>query len=150
MKLHLARKGDNNLVTAYGDGYVEINRQRHEQSVVVMPTQLLSPWTQNRFDALTEEDLKALISLGQEVVLLGTGSKLRFPPPHLLRPLAGAGIGILPDYAVDGGQQLVQVLRETEMPSLESYLVYAEEMRSVARVQAFRDFLVSKAQRWNF
>ena len=70
------------------------NRQRHEQSVVVMPTQLLSPWTQNRFDALTEEDLKALISLGQEVVLLGTGSKLRFPPPHLLRPLASAGIGI--------------------------------------------------------
>ena len=63
---------------------------------------------------------------------------------------AGAGIGILPDYAVDGGQQLVQVLRETEMPSLESYLVYAEEMRSVARVQAFRDFLVSKAQRWTY
>jgi DNA-binding transcriptional LysR family regulator len=51
---------------------------------------------------------------------------------------------------VDGGQQLVQVLRETEMPSLESYLVYAEEMRSVARVQAFRDFLVSKAQRWTY
>jgi DNA-binding transcriptional LysR family regulator len=63
---------------------------------------------------------------------------------------AGAGIGILPDYAVDGDQQLVQVLRETEMPSLESYLVYAEEMRSVARVQAFRDFLVSKAQRWTY
>ena len=45
---------------------------------------------------------------------------------------------------------LVQVLRETEMPSLESYLVYAEEMRTVARVQAFRDFLVSKAQRWTY
>ena len=28
--------------------------------------------------------------------------------------------------------------------------VYAEEMRSVARVQAFRDFLVSKAQRWTY
>ena len=26
--------------------------------------------------------------------MLGTGSKLRFPPPHLLRPLASAGIGI--------------------------------------------------------
>ena len=63
---------------------------------------------------------------------------------------AGAGIGILPDYAVDGGNGLVQVLRETDMPSLESYLVYAEEMRSVARVQAFRDFLVQKAQRWTY
>jgi len=62
----------------------------------------------------------------------------------------GAGIGILPDYALDGTSNLVQVLKETEMPSLESYLVYAEEMRSVARVQAFRDFLVSKAQRWTY
>jgi DNA-binding transcriptional LysR family regulator len=62
----------------------------------------------------------------------------------------GAGIGVLPDYAVDGDSRLKQVLRDSEMPSLDSYLVYAEEMRSVARVQAFRDFLVDKAQRWTF
>lgn len=63
---------------------------------------------------------------------------------------AGIGVGILPDYAVDGQESLVQVLRESEMPTMESYLVYAEEMRSVARVQAFRDFLVNKAQRWTY
>lgn len=62
----------------------------------------------------------------------------------------GAGIGVLPDYAVDGEAGLRQVLRDAEMPSLDSYFVYAEEMRSVARVQAFRDFLVAKAQRWTF
>ena len=62
----------------------------------------------------------------------------------------GAGIGVLPDYAVDGSSNLVQILRDTDMPSLDSYLVYAEEMRSVARVQAFRDFLVAKAQRWTY
>ncbi len=62
----------------------------------------------------------------------------------------GAGIAVLPDYAVDGDQLLTQILRDVEMPSLDSYLVYAEEMRSVARVQAFRDFLVAKAQRWTF
>lgn len=62
----------------------------------------------------------------------------------------GAGIAVLPDYAVDGNAKLVQVLRDYEMPLLDSYLVYADEMRSVARVQAFRDFLVSKAQRWTY
>lgn len=62
----------------------------------------------------------------------------------------GAGIAVLPDYAVDGSGTLVTVLRDIEMPTLESYLVYAEEMRNVARVQAFRDFLVGKAQRWNY
>lgn len=62
----------------------------------------------------------------------------------------GAGIAVLPDYAVDGNTKLTRVLRDVEMPTLESYLVYAEEMRNVARVQAFRDFLVAKAQRWNY
>jgi DNA-binding transcriptional LysR family regulator len=36
------------------------------------------------------------------------------------------------------------------MPSLDSYLVYPEEMKTVARVQAFRDFLIQRAQRWTF
>lgn len=62
----------------------------------------------------------------------------------------GTGIGALPDYAVGNDPELIQILRDVEMPSLDSYLVYAEEMKSVARVQAFRDFLVSKAQRWSF
>ena len=62
----------------------------------------------------------------------------------------GAGIAVLPDYAVVGNPNLTPILRDVEMPSLESYLVYAEEMRSVARVQAFRDFLITKAQRWTF
>jgi len=44
----------------------------------------------------------------------------------------------------------VQLMRETEMPQLESYLVYPEEMKSVARVQVFRDFLIQKAQRWTY
>jgi DNA-binding transcriptional LysR family regulator len=62
----------------------------------------------------------------------------------------GAGICVLPDYAVDGTNKLVQVLRDVEMSQLETYLVYAEEMRNVARVQVFRDFLVGKAQRWAY
>jgi DNA-binding transcriptional LysR family regulator len=60
----------------------------------------------------------------------------------------GAGIGMAPDYAMEAYQGFVRVLRDIEMPALDAYLVYATEMRSVARLQVFRDFLVSKAQRW--
>ena len=35
-------------------------------------------------------------------------------------------------------------------PSLDAYFVYPEELRSLARLQVFRDFLISKAQRWNY
>jgi DNA-binding transcriptional LysR family regulator len=62
----------------------------------------------------------------------------------------GAGIAVLPDYIVEPGLGLVQILTDVEMPSLDSYLVFPEEMKNVARVQVFRDFLISKAQRWTY
>jgi DNA-binding transcriptional LysR family regulator len=61
----------------------------------------------------------------------------------------GAGIATLPDYIAEG-TGLVQLFADHDAPSLEAYFVYPEELRSVARVQVFRDFLISKAQRWNF
>ena len=39
---------------------------------------------------------------------------------------------------------------QEKITQLESYLVYPEEMKSVARVQVFRDFLIQKAQRWTY
>jgi DNA-binding transcriptional LysR family regulator len=71
---------------------------------------------------------------------------------HALRRAveAGGGIGMIPDYAVEVTSGLMRVLRDVEMPSLDAYLVYPEELRSVARLQVFRDFLVSKAQRWAY
>jgi DNA-binding transcriptional LysR family regulator len=62
----------------------------------------------------------------------------------------GVGIAILPDYIIDQSNELVRLLPEADMPELECYLVYPEEVKSVARVQVFRDFLVAKAQRWQF
>ncbi len=62
----------------------------------------------------------------------------------------GAGIGMALDYAMADNPKVRRVLDEVEMPALESYLVYPEAMRSVARIQAFRNFLVTKAQRWAY
>jgi DNA-binding transcriptional LysR family regulator len=62
----------------------------------------------------------------------------------------GLGIALLPDYLVEENGGLVQLFTEADAPALDAYFVYPEELKSVARVQAFRDFLVSKAQRWNF
>jgi DNA-binding transcriptional LysR family regulator len=63
---------------------------------------------------------------------------------------SGAGIGVLPDYAVEPESGVVQLLQHAEMPELDCFFVYPEELKSVARVQVFRDFLVSNAQRWRF
>jgi DNA-binding transcriptional LysR family regulator len=62
----------------------------------------------------------------------------------------GVGIAVLPDYCVPPSSGLVRLLPQADMPEMDCFLVYAEEMKNVARVQAFRDFLVSKAQRWRY
>jgi DNA-binding transcriptional LysR family regulator len=71
--------------------------------------------------------------------------------PGLLRATErGLGVAVLPDYLIDAETATAQLLPEETMPELECYLVYPEELKGVARVQVFRDFLVSKAQRWQF
>ncbi|HWP24942.1 MAG TPA: LysR family transcriptional regulator [Xanthobacteraceae bacterium] len=62
----------------------------------------------------------------------------------------GLGIALLPDYLVEENGGLVQLFSEEDAPALDAYFVYPEELKNVARVQAFRDFLVSNAQRWSF
>jgi len=62
----------------------------------------------------------------------------------------GLGIALLPDYLVEENVGLVQLFGEEQSPALDAYFVYPEELKSVARVQAFRDFLVSNAQRWSY
>lgn len=61
---------------------------------------------------------------------------------------SGVGIGMLPDYLVEGDADLVPILTELEPPKMTIYFVYAEEMKSSKRVQVLRDFLVAKARQW--
>jgi DNA-binding transcriptional LysR family regulator len=62
----------------------------------------------------------------------------------------GVGIAVLPDYCVQPNSGLVRLLPQVDMPEMDCFLVYAEELKNVARIQAFRDFLVAKAQRWRY
>ncbi|HWK14487.1 MAG TPA: LysR family transcriptional regulator [Rhizobiaceae bacterium] len=62
----------------------------------------------------------------------------------------GAGIAILPDYAIEKDSKLVLLLPETEMPSFDTYFCYPDAMKGQARLNVFRDFLLGKARGWSF
>ncbi len=94
MKFHLQQPTGQNLFTGYGAGYVTVNGVRHESSVVVTPTQVIADWAPEGFESLAASHFEFLLTLKPEIVLLGTGLRLRFPPSQLARPLAAAGIGI--------------------------------------------------------
>ena len=64
--------------------------------------------------------------------------------------LRGLGLAILPDYMAREEGNLVQVLKDADLPAFETYFVYPEESRDSKRVNVFRDFLVAKAKEWSF
>lgn len=62
----------------------------------------------------------------------------------------GAGVAILPDYMIEPDSTLVRLLVEEEVPTFDTYFTYPAELKNSARVHAFRDFLLSKAQNWSY
>ncbi|MGE5160400.1 MAG: Mth938-like domain-containing protein [Betaproteobacteria bacterium] len=93
MKLHADAPTALNTVTAYGPGFIEINKVRHAAPVLLAPDRV-EPWEIGSFEALREADFERLRALGPEVALLGTGARQRFPHPRLSRALTEARIGL--------------------------------------------------------
>ena len=93
MKLHPTGQSGVNTITGYGAGYVMVNGERRESSLVVLPERTID-WQDKRFDTLEAEDFTFLAGLEAEIVLLGTGARQRFPHPRLTAELAKAGIGL--------------------------------------------------------
>ena len=93
MKLHASAPGRYNTITAYGDDYVMVNGQRRDSSLIVMPAEVLI-WPVADFASLKPEDFQALEIRGLEIVLLGTGSRQRFPHPRLIAALTAARVGV--------------------------------------------------------
>ena len=92
MKLHLTSAENNHLITGYGQGFVEINKQRYVQNLVVMADKLILDWAATDFASLTELHFTKLIDLKPEVVLLGTGEKHQFLHPKIVQKLTENGI----------------------------------------------------------
>ncbi|EFO31831.1 LysR family transcriptional regulator [Roseibium sp. TrichSKD4] len=65
---------------------------------------------------------------------------------------SGIGIAMLPDYIVERAPELKRVLSDIEekVPSFDTYFVYPSELKNTARITAFREFLLSNAEKWEF
>lgn len=94
MKLEIAQTEGQNIVTAYGEDYVSVNAVRHSDNLVILPDRLIERWSEACFETLSIADFELLAALDSEIILLGTGKQLRFPPPQLLQPLVKAQKGI--------------------------------------------------------
>ncbi len=94
MKLQAERMEGSNAISRHGPDGVAVNGVEHTQSVVVPWSGEVSRWDVTDFDALKVEHFEALAKLKPELVIFGSGARLRFVKPALLKPLFDARIGI--------------------------------------------------------
>jgi uncharacterized protein len=93
MHIQLETGGQANLIRTYTAGRITVNQDSYVHSLIVLPGQIIADWPPQAFEQLAVAHLETLVSLGPELLILGTGRRQRFPRAELLAPLAAAGIG---------------------------------------------------------
>ena len=94
MRLNLETSDTTNIIRAYREGGVTVNEQNLCQSIIVTPERLISDWPPQIFEQLQREHFQIIVDLQPELLIMGTGSHQRFPPPDLLRSLLENNIGV--------------------------------------------------------
>lgn len=94
MKLHASTTKQYQTVTGYDDSGVEINAERFNYSLIVMPETPPRAWNVPAFESLTDEHFAAIGRDDPDVVILGTGERQRFVHPRLIASLAERRIGV--------------------------------------------------------
>jgi uncharacterized protein len=73
---------------------VTVDDRRLERSFFLTAETLVEDWAASDPAALEPADLEPLLALKPDVVLLGTGPRLRFPPPAVMAACLARGIGL--------------------------------------------------------
>jgi len=81
-------------VTGYGPGWLAVAGERFGHSLVLHGDGERGAWRPRCFDDLSAADFAPLTQSRPELVLFGSGQRLRFPRPAWVRALIEAGIGI--------------------------------------------------------
>lgn len=87
-------KSDVQTITGYGPGWIAVNGEKITGSVLVGSHGQRIPWDCGAFADLGQAHFEQLAALTTELVIFGSGARLRFPPPTWLRPLIDRRIGL--------------------------------------------------------
>jgi uncharacterized protein len=104
MKITLEQSGAIYTLHSYRDGIIAVRPPnvvaddeerllRLKGSCLLSARQLVTEWPPQQLAELAAEHLQAIHALGPELLLLGSGDKLRFPAPAQQAALVGQGIG---------------------------------------------------------
>jgi uncharacterized protein len=118
-----------NVLTRHGPGELWVGNTKFSHSLLVPWQGTVLPWRPNVPDDLTEADFEAVLALKPELVIFGSGTRLRFVSPALIRCLIDRRIGVetmdtgaacrtYNVLATEGRSVVAALLMQPEMPTL--------------------------------
>lgn len=87
-------KSEAQTITAHGPGWVAIDNQKVDASVVLGSRGERFAWDARHFDELGAAHFAQLARLDAELVIFGSGTHLRFPKSAWLAPLMAQRTGV--------------------------------------------------------
>ena len=81
-------------INAYGPDWVAVQGEKITHSVLISSQGLNTPWGAPHFESLSPEHFAALADLDVELVIFGSGPRLRFVPPAWHAALMQRQIGL--------------------------------------------------------
>lgn len=94
MKFQLDEPQGGNSISKHDGQTVWVNGEKHAASLLVPWRGAVQGWNLTRFEDLTEAHFQQILALKPELVVFGSGGKIRFARPQLYRALIDARIGI--------------------------------------------------------
>ncbi len=85
---------ESSSVTGYGPGWVAVNGETFTASVVLSTLSKPYLWDCAQFDDLQDSHFERIAGMDAELVIFGSGERIRFPKPALLQALYAKRIGV--------------------------------------------------------
>jgi uncharacterized protein len=87
-------KSDVQSISGYGPGWVGVDGEKITHSVIISSGGERIAWDLERFEDIGAQHFAQLAEVQAEVVIFGSGSRIRFPQAAWLKPLMAKRIGI--------------------------------------------------------
>jgi uncharacterized protein len=87
-------KSDVQTISGYGQGWIGVDGERITHSVIISSGGDRVDWPLDRFEDLGPEHFAQLALVEAEIVIFGSGSRIRFPQAAWLAPLISRRIGV--------------------------------------------------------
>lgn len=94
MKLQPDAIANANVITGYTESSVQVGAQAWGRSLLLPWQGDVQPWGAAQFEQLIAAHFEAIVAFDPELVLFGSGRRLRFARPEWLGPLMNKRIGV--------------------------------------------------------